>query len=837
MPYLTLLYRLILRPMRKEALRTLLTALAVALGVSVVLAIEMAGEAAAGSFESSLETLSGDSDLEVTAIGGVPPAAVAKLVTAPYDLEVRPRMEDYATVVPSRHTVAVIGIDVLSDSAAHEPATSGVVIDDGGWADAVWVGPALGKQVGDRLRLVFNDRELEFVVRGVLPKQAEDAVIMDLAVAARAMARHDGALDRVLVRTPRGDRDWQTTIQDLLPRGVTVAPFGSRTGENRRMLEAFRWNLRVLSYIALIVGAFLIYNTISVSVVRRRSEIGIVRALGATRSAVVGAFLAEGACFGIAGAVIGIALGKVLAQSAVGMVALTVQSLYVSSRPAGIELTWPIVALAFVIALTVAVASALAPSLEAARISPVGAIARGSREHAVRLRSRRKLAIAAAFGVLAFVAAQQAPVGGKPLFGYASAGGMIAAAAFAIPSLVTTICTAMASALGRWLGVEAMLAAKGLVASLRRTSVLVGALTTAIAMTAAVGIMVGSFRETVILWMDDRLQADLYLRPGGRVAPDRHPVMSPDTGALLRALQEVEAVDEFRAYEISYNGRPVTLAGGEARVAASRGKRGFLSGADAKTVFGQLGTQPDYAIVSEPFSNKHGVRAGDSITLTLGGAPRTFRVLDVYYDYASERGYIILDRKTLLKYLPDPAPSNIAVYLKPGTSLEDGRRAVQTALAGRKVFVFSNRALRAEAIRTFDRTFAVTYALEAVAVVVAIMGVAGALLALVIDRRREFALLQFLGGARSQVRRIVLFEAGILGMLSNVAGIVLGFLLSLLLVYVINKQSFGWTIQFHWPIATLIGALTVVYVATVVCAIYPARVAANLQPIEVLNEE
>jgi putative ABC transport system permease protein len=145
--------------------------------------------------------------------------------------------------------------------------------------------------------------------------------------------------------------------------------------------------------------------------------------------------------------------------------------------------------------------------------------------------------------------------------------------------------------------------------------------------------------------------------------------------------------------------------------------------------------------------------------------------------------------------------------------------------------------LRAEAIRTFDRTFAVTYALEAVAVVVAIMGVAGALLALVIDRRREFALIQFLGGARSQIRRLVLFEAGILGMLANVAGMALGFLLSLLLIYVINKQSFGWTIQFHWPVAAILGALTVVYMATIVCAIYPARVAANLQPIEVLNEE
>jgi putative ABC transport system permease protein len=337
--------------------------------------------------------------------------------------------------------------------------------------------------------------------------------------------------------------------------------------------------------------------------------------------------------------------------------------------------------------------------------------------------------------------------------------------------------------------------------------------------------------------MGDRLKADLYLRPAAPAAPDRHPTLAPDTAAILRSLPQVEIVDQFRAYEISYNGRPVTLAAGESNVAGARGRSTFLSGADPKVVFAELAASADAAIVSEPFSNKHGVNKGDTLALTLGGAERRFRVLDVYYDYASERGYIILDRQTLLKYLPNPAPSNVAVYLKPGVPLDEARAAIQKALAGRRVMVFSNASLRAEAIRTFDRTFAVTYALEVVAVIVAIMGVAGALLALVIDRRREFAVLRFLGGAREQIWRLVLFEAGILGLLANVAGVVLGVLLSLLLIFVINKQSFGWTIQFHWPVAVLLGALTLVYAATVACAVFPARVAVRLQPIEVIHEE
>ena len=162
---------------------------------------------------------------------------------------------------------------------------------------------------------------------------------------------------------------------------------------------------------------------------------------------------------------------------------------------------------------------------------------------------------------------------------------------------------------------------------------------------------------------------------------------------------------------------------------------------------------------------------------------------------------------------------------------------VEKAVAHHNILIFTNRQLRKEALLIFDRTFAITYALEFVAVVVAVMGIAGALLALVIDRQRELGLLRFLGAAVPQIRKLILVEAGLLGLLANLAGLVLGVVLSLLLVFVINKQSFGWTIQFHWPVAVVVGAITVVYAATILAGIYPARVATRLNPIEVIHEE
>jgi putative ABC transport system permease protein len=242
-------------------------------------------------------------------------------------------------------------------------------------------------------------------------------------------------------------------------------------------------------------------------------------------------------------------------------------------------------------------------------------------------------------------------------------------------------------------------------------------------------------------------------------------------------------------------------------------------------------------LISEPFSEKHRLRVNDRITLPLGERKVSFRVAGIFLDYSSENGYVILDRNAVRRYLPDDEPANLAVYLSPGAERQKIKAQMEAAYAPRRIVVFENASLRQEAIRIFDQTFAVTYALEAVAIFVAVVGVAGAMLALIIDRRREIGLLRFLGAGTGQIRRLVLFEAGYIGLFSQVLGVLVGGFMSLILIFVINKQSFGWTIQFHLPVAAMLGALGFVWVATVLAGLYPARLATSLNPIEVLHEE
>jgi putative ABC transport system permease protein len=833
-------HRLILRPLRRERLRTALTVLAVALGVAAVLAIELAGQAAAGSFRSSLEALTGSANLEVTATGGIPPEVFARLATLPFPLKLHPRIEDYGVIDGKvRRTVPIVGMDLLSEGAIERSVGAGQtrVFSDPQVNDSVWLGPGLGHKTGDRVRLLTNDTAAEFTVRGLLDAQAGDVVLMDLAPADRIL-RRGGRLDRILIEAPPGRSmgEWEALLRRSVPPGVAIERQGTETEENRRMLESFRWNLRVLSYVSLAVGAFLIYNTISVSVVRRRFEIGILRALGTPRAAILAGILGEAGCLGLVGGITGIVLGRLMSEGAVKLVASTVASLYFSSRPAPIVLTWDEAMLGIAMGIGISLVAALGPAWEASRVVPVEAMARGSREHQVRVHRWRWAGVALILGGLAWMASRQKAVHGKPIYGYLAALLAILGCALAIPALVAGLTTLTGGLIRRLFGVQAVIATRSLAGSLRRTSVLVGALCTAIAVLTAVGIMVGSFRETVMVWMDDILQADLFLSPAVPAGADRHPTMSGEIPAQLAQLPEVDAVDQLRTYEIRYEGLPATIGGLDARVGERRRRRRFLSGATAAEVFhGLIGNNA--VIVSEPFASKHGVRAGDVLRLSLGGSVGSFRVLDIYYDYSSEGGVILMDRDTLFRYLPDTDPSNVAVYLKPGVSLDEGQRAVERVIAGRRIAVTRNRTLREQAIQVFDRTFAITYVLEALAVFVAVTGVGGALLALVMDRRREFALLRFLGAAQHQIRGIILFEAGLLGALANLAGTSLGFVLSLLLIHVINKQSFGWTIQFHWPVLVLLSALSVVYAATILSALYPARIANRLSPIEVIHEE
>ncbi|MEO8372276.1 MAG: ABC transporter permease [Candidatus Solibacter sp.] len=810
-----LLRTLILRPLRRDLLRTVLTILAVALGVAVVVAIDLAGDAATGSFRSSMETLTGKTDLEIIATGGIDERYMAALTALPFDAHFAPLMEAQM-VIPGIGAVPLYGADLAG-------APEGAVISK-----------ALAQRLPTEIDGTLFGRPLHLKVRQTIEARGE-FVVIDIADAQQAMGRF-GKLDRIDV-TVGAKEDFERVEQAIraaLPASIQVEKPGARSEENQRMLRAFRWNLRVLSYISLVVGAFLIYNTISVSVVRRRAEIGILRAIGAARATILALFLAEALLFGIVGATLGVFLGRALAGGAVHLIADTVNALYTTSRPAPVQLTAWEAWSGILTGALVALASALGPAREAMEVAPTEAMSRGAREHQSRLHWRRGLAGSAILGALALAASQAAPIGGSPIGGYIAALLAIGAAAMAAPAIVLAVNRAARGVVRGH--VAGLLASRSLTASLSRTSVVVAALAAAIAMMASVGIMVGSFRETVALWLDTQLRADIYVKPAGPSSAGDYPPLPQAAVEALRATAGVAAVDLFHGMPLHFRGESATLGAGDMDIVRRYGRMRFLPGEDRDAILRSLRGQ-DRALVSEPFANKHRVRAGDRLSIPMGEHNVIMTVAGIYYEYSSSQGYIILDRGTLLKYLPGQPPTNAALYLSPGVDRDAVLRDVQLRTADFGVSAAPNQTLRRGAIEIFDRTFAITWALEAVAVVVAMLGAANSLLALVLDRRRELGLLRYLGAATSQIRGMILAEAALLGLLALLLGLALGIALSLLLVFVVNKQSFGWTIQFRPPYSLLSAALLLVWCVTVLAGAYPAWVAARINPIDVVHEE
>ena len=364
-----------------------------------------------------------------------------------------------------------------------------------------------------------------------------------------------------------------------------------------------------------------------------------------------------------------------------------------------------------------------------------------------------------------------------------------------------------------------------LASAISRLSVSVAALAVSLAMMVAIAVMVGSFRETVVYWVGQTLQADLFVSTARNAPVGDRGRIGPDTEALIADHPSVLAVDAFTGVDVRYDETSIVVGTGRFQVMVDHGALAYKAPADGpRAMAGAIGT--DAVVVSEAFSLKHGVSVDDVISLPTPQGEARFRVAAIYFDYSNDRGIVVMDTGTFAEHFSSPRPSGLTVYLDPDADANRIRDELQAALGSdRRLFISTNATLRGEVLRIFDSTFAITYALEAIAIAVSMFGIAATLLTLALERRREIAMLRLVGVERYQLRRMIVIEAGVLGVVTQVVGLVVGLALSLLLIYVINVQSFGWTIQFHAPLPFLAQSTLAILVATTIAGLYPARLA------------
>jgi putative ABC transport system permease protein len=862
-PQSSILKALVLRPILREKTRTALTILGIAVGVAVVVAIELANQSALRAFRESVDAIAGRANYQIVPDVAPLDERVLLALRPLWSEGVRfaPVIDIEGLIEPSHQPIRLLAVDLFSDLHFRDYRYARIETGGGnalGQSLALFRPDALiipapfarehGLRLGSRVTLNVLGRRKELVIRGILEARGPatafngNLAVCDIATAQRAFGLV-GKLSRIDLLVPeeggsqiadresrenQGDsgslrpaiRDPRSVLSRIhLPSGVRVERPARRNERVEKMLQAFRVNLFALAGVALLVGMFLVYNTVLISILRRRKDVGVLKTLGVAPRQIFGAFLVEGLLFGLAGSVVGIALGVLLASSILGVVGRTINSLYVRSQPQAVALTPGVVALGLAVGTLLSVLSALQPALEAARVRPNAMIRPGLQQRIAHPRLLAALAVACF--IAGALVSRIPPVAGIAVAGYAAVLFVVAGFSLLAPAIVRGTSRALSPLLERLFGVVGRLAAVSLPASLRRTSVAGAALSLATGMMIAVALMVGSFRETVRIWVDQTVRSDLWLRPSKGLTNADIAVFQPIVADEVAKMPFVAAVDRIRGKDILYRDTIIGLGSGEFDVAARFGKlpmitprsssEGLLSARNTNGVF-----------VSESFATKFGKKRGD--TIEIRGL--RFPIRGIYRDYSSDRGIVVMDRALFVRTFGDNTINTIVVYLKPGVDRDVARKALQDRFGPRYgAFVVMNAEVKGEVMKIFDQTFVITYALLGVAIAVAVLGIINTLSALILERTRELALLRVSGLSAPELRTMLVLESSILGAASTATGLVMGYALSWILIYVINKQSFGWTIDFHTPTALIAVSLAITFLSSALAGLAPARLA------------
>jgi putative ABC transport system permease protein len=606
-------------------------------------------------------------------------------------------------------------------------------------------------------------------------------------------------------------------VRRLLPPGARLVPAEQRSDAIGQLTSAFSLNLQALSLLALVVGMFLVYNTVTFSVVQRRAVLGTLRALGTTPGQVMALVLAETAAAAAVGTLFGVGTGWLLGQGAVRLVTRTINDLYFVLAVTSAPLTAASVAKASALGVGAGILAAVPAALEASRVEPAVAL----RPSTLTARSQRVVPAIAALGVLV------AGVGALVLADFprslaASFGGLfgiVLGLALVVPLATLGAMRLLAAPAGWTAGTLGRMATRTVARAVGRTGVAVAALMIAVSVTIGVSLMIQGFRATVENWLDLSLRADIFVSaplPGGA---RESPTIDPAVAGRVAAVPGVADVETFRAARVASPSGELRLAVTDSRRARPAALYRFAEGRPDE-IWRRV--TEGAVIVSEPFAYRRGLPAhGGTVVLQTDRGLATFPVAGIFYDYATEQGLVLMSRNVYERYFDDRALSSLGVFVAEGRSAEDVAAALRQALAGTALQVTPHRALRAQALRVFDRTFAVTEGLRFLAVAVAFIGVWSALMALQLERTRELATLVAIGLTPGQLRKLTLLETGLMGLLAGILSLPTGFLLAAILVDVINVRSFGWTMRLvtsPWVFAQAV--LTSVF-AALLASVYP----------------
>jgi putative ABC transport system permease protein len=826
---------LFLGTLREHPGRFALAVLAIALGVALGIAVHLVNSSAVGEFELAARHLAGEADLIVRGPrAGFDEALYPRLARLAQIEAANPALDLEVPVAGHQDSLRIFAFDSLRAvqvQPALLPERSGQVLDlfD---ADAVLLSPSaaqwLGLKAGDTLKVQVGTRLVPLKVTGLLPEGAyrQRIGVMDIA-AAQWRLDQLGRLNRIDLRLRPGSNvaSLRRELKSVLPPGVQVLSPESEGERGANLTRAYRLNLDMLALVALFTGAFLVYSSQVLTILRRRTQLALLRAIGVTRRELLSRLLAEGAAIGIAGSSLGVLLGYGLARLLVSLVGGDLGAGYFRTVTTSLDVDLRALAGFFALGVLFAVLGAAVPAWEAVRRPPAQALRSGDVEESSAA-SRAHLWAIVSFAIGSLLA-QAPPIREMPIAGYLAISFVLLGAVLAMPWIARRVLALIPSPARA----PTAIAVAQLKATPRQAALSVAAIVTSFSLMVSMLIMVSSFRASFETWLEQLLPSDLHLRAArfGETA-----FLSPDEQRRIAATPGVDRVEFLRTRTLllAPERPPVALLAGPVSVEAPDR---FLPMVSLSQSVAPRDVLPVW--VSEAVADLYGFNVGDRVQLPIGDVPGLYTVAGIWRDYVRQGGAIAINRKQYEKLTGDSLVNEADVWLASGTTPDNVQQALRQALQGAALEISTTREIRAISLKAFDRTFAVTYVLEVVAVVIGLFGVSVSFGAQAIARRREFGVLRHLGMMQREIGVMLGWEGAIVAAIGALFGLATGTAIGLVLVHVVNRQSFHWSMKLHMPWLSLATLAAFVVTAAIATAVWSGRAAMSGSVVGAVRED
>lgn len=867
LPIGRLLQSVSLPRMREHRLRTTLTALGIALGVAVVISVVLVSRSIVDGVTQTMGDLAGKADLQISAsTGGFDETLLDKVREVPGVYKLTPVMQQIVPLLAAngrRERLLLLGVDLLGNDDAYFRSYGSRELDDIRRDSLGFLNSTsnliLGRDLANRLGLRLHDKVsvstgtgLEtfeiwgFIEAPALGRAFGGAVGVMYYPAMQVAFERGRNIDRIdLAVQPGSDPERVAqALEAMLGDGMTVERPATRGDRVSKLLTAVRTALSMACLIAVLAGAFLVFSTISISIVQRKRELGVLRALGTTRRQLTRLLSFEGLLLGLVGAAIGVLLGLGLAQGMLRLTSRAVDGVYVQQSVREVHLDPLLVLLGFSLGLSAAVVAAWLAARRASQLRPIEALSSsiGVTPTARQLGSRLDRLDAITLGLCAASAGLIAlpPIataaGVLPLGPLAGAIVLMLAGRAAMPRVVLLLQRVLEPVRGQF-GAEARLASDNLPRDLSRTASTASGLMASAALTVSTATFIVSFVASMNTWSSQTVPGDLFVTSGSAVGglSARNNPMADSLRAELLAIPGVQRIRRTRFADTSFQQSPVKLFSTDVSEFVKRSRFSPIEGDRDQIARDMLA---GHAVVSENFSRLYGVHRNDTITLGAKNGARRFHVAGVVLDYTSDRGAILLDRATYVSGWNDSRVDTYELHLTPGADPERVRNLINERLsASHDLFVLTNREFRGEILRAIDGIFSLMRVLELVTLLVAALGMVTAVLANVLDRFREIGVLRALGMLRTQVRRLVVIESTFVGAIGAFAGIVIGVALGYVLLRRIATVQMGWYLPWELPVVAIGELVAIALPISALAGLYPAREAARLQVRDALDYE